>query len=147
MISRKFALGLALAAAVTVVPGLAFADCKLAGDADAGKTVANGCKSCHEFAADKASKATGPNLHDVYGAKAGGRGDFAKYSEALKAAAAKVTWDDASIDAYLTEPKDFLAKVNGKDMKHAMFYKVADGEKRKQVIAFLKAIKGNKDCP
>jgi cytochrome c len=144
---KKIALGMVMAAAVAVAPGLAQAACSLSGDAEAGKTVANGCKSCHVFEADKPSRPTGPNLHEIAGRKAGAQADFDKYSEAMKAAAAKVTWDDASLDAYLAEPKDFLAKVNGKEMKHAMFFKVADADKRKQVIAFLKAIKGNKECP
>lgn len=137
----------AAAAVVTVAAGPAFADCSLSGDAQAGKSVANQCKACHELNANKPSRPTGPNIHDVFGRKAGSRDDFKHYSDGMKGAEAKgVVWDEANLDAYLADPGAFLNKVNGKEVGHAMAFKVGDAGKRKSVVAFLKAIKGNAAC-
>lgn len=134
-------------AAILLAAAPAFADCALPADAQAGKAVTGVCKACHVFDADKPSKATGPNLHDVYGATAGSRADFAKYSEGMMGAKDKGTvWNDDTLFAYIGDPKSFLDKVNGKEMAHAMAFKLADEQKRKDVIAFLKAIKGKAEC-
>lgn len=145
MFFRSLVAGVAVA---VIAGGSAFAaECSLPADAQAGKTVSNQCKSCHEFAADKPSRPTAPNIHDIYDSQAGGRKDFTKYSEGMQGAAAKgVIWNDANIVEYLNDPKAFLAKVNGKDVKHAMFFALKDEQKRKDVAAFLKAIKGKPEC-
>lgn len=141
MFSKSLVAGLALAMAFA---GSAFAsECKFEGDAAAGKTAANACKGCHLFDAGKPSRPTGPNLSGVYGTKAGTVADFTKYSDAMKAASAKVTWDDKSLDAYIADPKAFLASVNGQDLKHAMIFQEKNDDKRKNVVAYLKALK---DC-
>lgn len=139
---------IAAAAAAILLGALpAYADCALPADAQAGKTVTAVCKACHVFEADKPSRATGPNLHDVYGATAGSRADFAKYSEGMLGAKEKGTvWNDDTLFAYIGDPKAFLDKVNGKELAHAMAFKLADEQKRKDVIAFLKAIKGKAEC-
>ena len=125
----------------------AFADCALPADATAGKSVSNICKACHVFEADKPSRATGPNLHDVYGSVAGSRDDFKAYSEGIKGAHDKGTkWDDANLFDYIGDPKGFLDKVNGGEVKHAMLFQLKDDQKRKDMIAFLKAIKGKAEC-
>ena len=131
-----------------IAAGSAFAaECTLPADAANGKIVSNQCKSCHVFEADKPSRPTGPNLHDIYGDKAGSRKDFPKYSEAMTAANAKgLVWTDDKIFAYLADPKAFLTAVNGSEMKHGMFFNLKDDEKRKDVIAFLKAIRGKSEC-
>lgn len=134
--------------ATVIAAGSAFAaDCGLSGDAQSGKTVSNQCKSCHVFEADKPSRPTGPNLHDVFGSTIGSRGDFPKYSEAMTAANAKgATWTEANLFDYLADPKAFLTKINGSEMKHAMFFNLKDDDKRKDMVAFLKAIKGKAEC-
>jgi cytochrome c len=145
MFVKSLAAGLAVA---LVAGGTAFAaECSLSGDAAAGKTVSNQCKACHEFQADKPSRPTGPNIHDVFERKAGTRDDFTKYSDGMKGANAKgVTWTEENLMDYVADPKAFLDKVNGKTVPHAMFFQLKDETKRKQVIAFLKAIKGKAEC-
>jgi cytochrome c len=134
-----------LAVAVIAVGAAAAAECTL--PAEAGKAVSNQCKACHIFEADKPSRPTGPNLHDVYGRKAGARTDFPKYSEGMQGAAAKgLVWTDDKILDYVADPKAFLAKVNGADVKHAMFFQLKDEQKRKDIVAFLKAIKDKPEC-
>ncbi len=136
-----------LAVAVIAAGTAAAAECKLPADAQAGKTVSNQCKSCHIFEADKPSRPTGPNLHDVIGRKAASRTDFPKYSEGMQGASAKgLVWTEDKIFDYLADPKAFLAKVNGADVKHAMFFQLKDEQKRKDMIAFLKAIKDKPEC-
>jgi cytochrome c len=136
-----------LAFAVIAAGSAAAAECSLPADAQAGKTVSAQCKACHIFEADKPSKPTGPNLHDVLGRKAASRADFPKYSEGMQGASAKgLVWTEDKIFDYLADPKAFLAKVNGAEVKHAMFFQLKDDQKRKDIIAFLKAIKDKPEC-
>lgn len=142
---KSMVAGLALA--VFAAGSAAAAQCTLPADAQAGKAVSNQCKSCHVFEADKPSRPTGPNIHDVFGRKAGSRTDFPKYSEGMQGAAAKgLVWTEDKILDYVADPKAFLAKVNGADVKHAMFFQLKDEQKRKDVVAFLKAIKDKPEC-
>lgn len=128
--------------------GPAFAACSLTGDAQAGAKAAAACKGCHALEAGAKPRPTGPNLHDVFERKAGGDADYTRYSAAMKAAAdGGLVWTDADLAAYLADPKAFLAEKNGKSLPHGMFFQLKDGEKAKQVTAFLKAIKGNAECP
>lgn len=125
----------------------AWAECTLPPEAAPGKTVSGVCKACHVFESDKPSRATGPNLHDIYGATAGSRDDFKSYSEGMQGAKAKGTaWTDDNLFAYIGDPKGFLDTVNGKEVKHAMLFALKDEQKRKDVVAFLKAIKGKAEC-
>lgn len=136
-----------LAIAMLAAGSAAAAECTLPADAQAGKVVSAQCKACHIFEADKPSRPTGPNLHDVFGRKAGSRTDFPKYSEGMQGANAKgLVWTDDQINEYVADPKAFLAKINGKDVKHAMFFQLKDDKKRKDIIAFLKAIKDKPEC-
>ena len=145
MFFKSMVTGLALA--VIAAGSTAAAECTLPAEAQAGKTVSNQCKSCHVLEADKPSRPTGPNIHDVFGRKAGSRADFTKYSEGMQGAAAKgLVWGEDNIAEYIADPKTFLAKINGKEVKHAMFFQLKDEQKRKDVVAFLKAIKDKPEC-
>lgn len=142
----KTMAGVLLVALTTAGAAMA-AECSLPPDAAAGKVVSNQCKACHIFEADKPSRPTAPNIHDVFGEKAVVRKDFPKYSEAMTMASGKgLVWTEDKIFDYLADPKAFLAKFNGSDAKNAMFFQLKDEAKRKQVIAFLKAIKGKPEC-
>ncbi|MDH4120692.1 MAG: cytochrome c family protein [Deltaproteobacteria bacterium] len=79
------------------------------------------CKSCHDLSADK-RKVMGPPLFGLYGAKP------------INAAIPVKKWDDASLDAWLANPKDVLPG-------NTMMFKVADKAKRDEVIAAMKALK------
>jgi cytochrome c len=82
------------------------------------------CSGCHALDLSK----EGPRLRGVYGRKAASVPGFV-YSEALKKAG--IRWDDASLDRWLSEPD---AMVPDTDME----FRLADGEDRKAVIAYLK---------
>ena len=67
------------------------------------------CKACHTLEKDGASPA-GPNLHGLFGRKAGSGGGFAS-SDAMKTSG--IAWDDKVLADYLKDPK---AKVPGTKM-------------------------------
>ena len=76
----------------------------LAADVDAGKKVFRKCKACHTLK-DGGKSAIGPNLYGVVGRNAAAVDGF-KYSKAMKESG--LVWDEATLTAYLTKPKEFL---------------------------------------
>ena len=116
----------AAALSVVCVSSAAYAD----GDAVAGKSVFNKCAICHSPAPGKNS--VGPTLFGVVGRHSASVDGF-KYSDAMKAA--NKTWDEATLDAYLTDPK---AVVPGTKMTFAGLPKAED---RANVIAYLSTLK------
>jgi cytochrome c len=100
----------------------------MAADAEAGKTVFNKCKACHQ--ADK--NAVGPHLGGIVGRKVASVSDY-NYSEALKAK--DWTWDEASLDKWIQSPsKD----VPGTKM---IFAGIKDDTDRANLIEYLKTLK------
>jgi cytochrome c len=75
-----------------------------AADLAAGQKMFAKCRICHTVKAG-APSAVGPNLHGLFGRKAGSLGDFT-YSTAMKASG--VTWDDNTLAKYLRDPKGFI---------------------------------------
>jgi cytochrome c len=117
---RKWILAAAMIAAAPVAA--------IAADADAGKTVFNKCKACHQV--DK--NAVGPHLGDLLGRKAGSVEGY-KYSDALKNSG--ITWDEAALDKWLQGPaKD----VPGTKM---IFAGIKDEADRANLIEYLKTLK------
>lgn len=120
---RKWVLAAAMVAAMPVAASAA--------DAEAGKTVFNKCKACHQIGAG-AKNAVGPNLTGVIGRKAGTAEGFA-YSEGMKAAG--FTWDDASFLEYIADPKK---KVPGNKM---VFMGIKDATEAANLLEYLKTAK------
>jgi cytochrome c len=88
------------------------------------------CKSCHSVEPGK--HGIGPSLHGVYGTKSG---DIAGYTFSAAMKDAKLTWDDATLDTFLTAP---MKSVPGTKMSYAG---QPDAAKRKEVIEYLKTLK------
>lgn len=108
-------------------PAAAFAE----GDPEKGEKVFRKCRSCHEVGPDAKDK-SGPALNGILGAAAGASADF-KYSKALQSAAEDgLVWDEASLTAFLTKPRDFL---KGTRMSFSGLRKEADVA---NVIAYLR---------
>jgi cytochrome c len=93
-----------------------------------GKTVFKKCLACHAIGPDAKNK-VGPVLNGIAGRKAGMIEGF-NYSEAMKTSGK--TWDDATLDAYLTNPKDFIPK------NKMIFVGLKEEADRKDLIAYLK---------
>ena len=75
-----------------------------AADTAAGQAQFNKCKICHTVEAAGHSN-VGPNLHGMFGRKAGTAGNFA-YSEAMKNSG--IVWDDDTLTKYLRDPKELV---------------------------------------
>jgi cytochrome c len=114
----------AAAGLLTAISGAALAD----GDAEAGKKVFNKCKICHTLEAGV--NKVGPSLAGIVGRPAAAVEGF-KYSEAMTGSG--LTWDAATIDQYLADPKGF---VPGNKMA---FVGLKKEEDRANVIAYLQS--------
>ncbi len=114
---------LALAALLISCAGTALAD----GDAAKGEKVFAKCKACHTLEAGK--NRVGPSLAGLFGRTSGTVEGF-KHSEAMVSAA--VSWDETSLDASLTKPKEFIL---GNKM---VFPGLKNEQDRLDVIAHLK---------
>ncbi|MBB4642871.1 c-type cytochrome [Rhizorhapis suberifaciens] len=88
------------------------------------------CAACHTVEPGQTS--FGPNLRGLGGRRAASLPGYA-YSPALKASG--LTWDRATLDAWLTSPQK---KVPGTKMP---FAGLPDPEKRKQIIDYLMSLK------
>ena len=101
-------------------------------DAAKGEAIFAKCKACHTIDQGGAN-GIGPNLFGVAGEKvAGDRGGFA-FSDALKAKGG--TWDDATLDAWLSGPAKFAAGTK------MTFAGLPSAQDRADVIAYLKSKK------
>jgi len=85
------------------------------------------CATCHTLP-QGAPNMTGPNLHGIFGRKAGTVPGYS-YSDPLKATG--WTWDAAHIDTWITDPK---VAVPGTKMT---FVGLKDAKDRTDVIAYL----------
>lgn len=108
----------------------AAADTAAAPAADGKPAVFAQCAACHST--EKGKMGIGPSLAGVYGTKSGEIAGYA-FSDAMKGA--NLTWDDATLDKYLTAP---MKMVPGTKMT---FAGLTDAAKRKEVIEYLKTLK------
>ena len=123
----KIAAIAASVAFVGAVPALA------EGDAVAGKAVFNQCKACHQVGPE-AKNGVGPILNGIVGRKAG-EGAGYNYSDANKNSG--LTWDEATLRSYLTDPK---AKVPGTKM---IFPGIKREKQLDDLMAYLMGIKAD----
>lgn len=102
------------------------------GDPAAGQKVFAKCQSCHSL--DAGTNKVGPSLHGLIGRHSASIENF-NYSPAMKSA--NVTWDPATLDKYLTNPR---AMVPGTKM---LFPGLPKPEDRANLIAYLKQAAGS----
>jgi cytochrome c len=88
------------------------------------------CAACHSV--EKGKHGVGPSLAGIFGTKAGDVAGYA-FSDAMKASG--LTWDDKTLDAYLTQP---MKMVPGTRMTYAGMTDPAD---RAAVVAYIKTVK------
>ena len=123
----KIAAIAASVAFVGAIPALA------EGDAVAGKAVFNQCKACHQVGPE-AKNGVGPVLNGIVGRKAGEYPGY-NYSDANKNSG--LTWDEATLRAYLPDPK---AKVPGTKM---IFPGIKREKQLDDLMAYLMGIKAD----
>jgi len=129
--NRHFAVAVMTVAACASAP---FAAAKPAGEPAAPAAAPPSftmCKVCHATAKG-APNGLGPNLFGVAGAPAGAKAGYA-YSPALLAA--KLKWNDATLDRWLTNPRQVVPTTK------MAFAGMSDPKKRAEVIAYLHTLK------
>jgi cytochrome c len=120
-----------IAAAAVAFAGLSFAPAAHAADAAAGEKFAKTtCGICHTFEAGK--NKIGPSLWGVVGRKSGSVEGYS-YSAANKNSG--LTWDEATLDKYLTHPQQV---VPGTKMAYPG---ISNDGMRANVIAYLATLK------
>ena len=108
------------ALAVLVASSGAYAD----GDADKGKKLFARCSACH---ATGDQNKVGPGLQNVVGRSAGAVAGY-NYSPALKTSG--LTWDEATLDAFLKAPQSIVKGTR-------MSLSLPKDQDRADVIAYL----------
>lgn len=125
MLSRPLAcLAIALALAMA-----ARAEDLLPPSAERGGELWGKCRACHTVAKG-ARHIVGPNLHGVFGRRAGALPDY-RYSEAMKASS--IVWTDATLDRYLEATQDVIPGSK-------MYGGLAIKQDRLDLIAWLKTM-------
>lgn len=120
-----------LVLSVTALAAMSFSSPSLAdGDAVKGKKVFKKCKACHTVNAG-GKNLVGPNLFGIVGQKAAQKEGY-KYSKAMKASG--LTWDEATLDTYLTKPRKMVKKTK------MTFAGLKKEKQRANVIAYLKSL-------
>jgi cytochrome c len=114
----------ALGTIATATPALA--DGTAPADADHGKTLYQGCQACHSIDDND----LGPRHRGVVGRRAGSIQDYS-YSAALKNSG--LTWDEATLDRWLTNPSALVPGTK-------MFFRIDDPQARADIIAYLKEL-------
>lgn len=115
-------------AACAVWPAAAPADA--AGDVARGERAFRACVACHSLQPGR--HLTGPSLAGTWGKKAGTVDGFTRYSEALKSA--QVTWNAATLDAWLKDPGAFIAN------NRMTFRGMPKPAARQDLIAYLQQV-------
>ena len=117
--------------ACAVVAGMCIAGASLAamatGDPVRGKALYQGCAACHSIDEND----LGPLHRGVVGRRAGSIADYS-YSPALKGSG--LTWDEATLDKWLTNPSALVPGTK-------MYFKLDAAQDRADVISYLESLK------
>jgi cytochrome c2 len=129
--------------------------CVLDDDAKRGQAWARTRKGCHDIADGEPSHPSGgPNLQNVYMSVAGTSPVSLRqqhYPPLIAARDAGMIWTDDNLDEYLKGPEQLLTSRTGKHFNPAYYMNFFIGTEklggdRRDVIAYLKAIKGHPEC-
>jgi cytochrome c len=112
---------IAAIAAAMVIP---ISNAPAAASAAHGEELYQSCQDCHSLDTND----VGPKHRGVFGRKAGSVADYS-YSPALKNSG--ITWNDATLDKWLTDPQKLVPGSK-------MFFHLDAAQDRKDVIEYLK---------
>ena len=102
------------------------------GDPANGQKLFKKCSACHSL--EEGKKKVGPSLYNIFGATPGQVAKF-RYSKGMvEYGKTGVVWDEATLDAWLTKPKDIVKRTK---MAFPGFKKEQD---RADLIAYLKSL-------
>ena len=101
-----------------------------AGDAEAGRRVFAQCRACH-LIDNSTRNGVGPNLYGIWGRRAGLREGFRYSANLQERAAAGLTWDEATLRAYVANPKAVLPQGS------MTFAGLRNPEQIKNLMAYL----------
>ena len=105
-------------------------------DAAAGQRVFNQCRACHTVE-QGGRNGVGPNLHGLFGRKAGSIENF-RYSASMREkAAGGLTWTEETLRAYIANPK---AVVPAGSMSYVG---LRNEQQMNDLIAYLRQAAGN----
>ena len=106
-------------------------------DPQDGKALYQECKRCHQ-AGRGAKHRIGPHLNDIFDRRAGSLSDF-RYSSAMrKAGEAGLVWTEATLDAFLTNPRKMVPRSR-------MSYEgMAASRDRADLLAWLRTLSGSR---
>ena len=93
---------ISLAVAIAALPFIALAAPASAQDAEAGKSVFNQCRACHQVG-ETARNGVGPNLNGLFGRKAASVEGY-RYSNAFQAL--DKVWDQENFAVYIQNPRE-----------------------------------------
>ena len=103
-----------------------------AGDPANGEKLFKKCAACHSL--EEGKKKVGPSLHNIFGATPGQVAKF-RYSKGMVAyGESGAVWDEATLDAWLTKPKDVVKRTK------MAFPGLKKAQDRADVIAYLKSL-------
>ena len=91
----------------------------------------NHCRTCHSV--KEGDNRMGPSLARMVGRKAGTVEGYPSYSQSLKSSG--ITWDEATLDKFITDPE---AVVHNNNMKP--FKAVTDPAVRKKIVDYLQTL-------
>lgn len=104
-----------------------------AGDPDQGKELFRNCLGCHQLtspegdAIRKGGRA-GPNLYGIVGQPAAATDENYRFSAGLKALnESGLTWDEASLTAFITNPNVYLKETLGAGHRSKMPFALPKG--------------------
>jgi cytochrome c len=113
----------------TLILALAVSPVAAAGNAADGQRDFGRCAACHSIQPGK--NGVGPSLDNVVGRQSGSAPGY-HYSTAM--AGARITWDDASLDRFLSNPQNVVHGTK-------MFAAVPDAQQRQDIITWLNTLK------
>jgi len=111
------------------------------GDAAKGEALYQQCVACHQIG-EGAVDRIGPHLNHIFDRAAGVSEDF-RYSKGFKRAAdGGLTWDYATLDAFIENPRALVSQTR------MSFRGIADADERADLMAYLRVFSDNpQDIP